>query len=98
MNVFAALEGTEAAAATAVVGLVPASARAERPRQIRADRPFLFLIRDNASGQALWEASARDSDGNALAGDARLLQVRARVHVRGGGGVTSPPPVPRRRW
>jgi serpin B len=42
-------KGTEAAAATAVIlglrGLLPSL-----PRQLNADRPFLFLIRDNASG------------------------------------------------
>ena len=45
-------EGTEAAAATAVVGVT-----AIRPEEIpvfRADHPFLFLIRDNRSGSILF--------------------------------------------
>jgi len=45
-------EGTEAAAATAVVGVT-----AVRPEEIpvfRADHPFLFLIRDNDSGSILF--------------------------------------------
>ncbi len=46
-------EGTEAAAATAVVmrgrGLAPAP-----PSEFRADHPFLFLIRDNQTGSILF--------------------------------------------
>ena len=45
-------EGTEAAAATGVVvGLRSAPAK---PTVFRADRPFLFLIRDNATGSILF--------------------------------------------
>jgi serpin B len=45
-------EGTEAAAATgAVVSLVAAMAR---PAVFRADHPFLFFIRDSASGAVLF--------------------------------------------
>jgi serpin B len=43
-------EGTEAAAATAVV----TRAIAIRPSVFRADHPFLFLIRDNSSGSILF--------------------------------------------
>jgi serpin B len=46
-------EGTEAAAATAVVVAQPASARAPA-RVFRADRPFLFLIRDTKHGTILF--------------------------------------------
>ncbi len=48
-------EGTEAAAATGV-GMRTTSIAAEpaRPVVFRADRPFLFLIRDNRSGAALF--------------------------------------------
>lgn len=46
-------EGTEAAAATGVVvGL--RSAAPTQPPVFRADRPFLFLIRDNATGSVLF--------------------------------------------
>lgn len=46
-------EGTEAAAATAVVvGLK--SAAPDRPVVFRADHPFIFLIRDNRSGGILF--------------------------------------------
>ena len=43
-------EGTEAAAATAVV----MSKEISRPRVFRADHPFLFLIRDNITGSILF--------------------------------------------
>jgi serpin B len=47
-------EGTEAAAATAVVvGREAVSARPE-PKEFRADRPFVFAIRDNATGTLLF--------------------------------------------
>jgi serpin B len=45
-------EGTEAAAATAVVISKPA-ARPE-PKVFRADRPFVYVIRDNTTGAALF--------------------------------------------
>jgi serine protease inhibitor len=50
-------KGTEAAAATAVIMLAPPSARPEmRPftPQFRADRPFVFLIRDRKSDTILF--------------------------------------------
>jgi serpin B len=46
-------EGTEAAAATGVVMRVT-SVKPERIPVFRADRPFLFLIRDNKSGSILF--------------------------------------------
>ncbi len=47
-------KGTEAAAATAVV-MKPASAMpTDRPLEFRADRPFVFLIRDNRTGTILF--------------------------------------------
>jgi len=48
-------KGTEAAAATAVV-MVGSSAKLplETPREFRADHPFLFLIRDSATGSILF--------------------------------------------
>ncbi|MBE3069917.1 MAG: serpin family protein [Planctomycetes bacterium] len=45
-------EGTEAAAATAVVAL--GGAAPAKPIEFRADHPFLFLIRDSASGTILF--------------------------------------------
>jgi serpin B len=41
--------GTEAAAATGVV-----SQESSLPPQFRADRPFVFLIRDNRNGSVLF--------------------------------------------
>jgi serpin B len=46
-------EGTEAAAATAVVSRAP-SPVPPRPKLFRADRPFLFLIRDARHGTVLF--------------------------------------------
>jgi serpin B len=45
-------EGTEAAAATGVV--MKTRAVQAQPKVFRADRPFLFLIRDNATGSILF--------------------------------------------
>lgn len=48
-------EGTEAAAATAVVMLAGSAAPPpEKPVEFRADRPFLFWIRDRQSGTVLF--------------------------------------------
>jgi serpin B len=47
-------EGTEAAAATAVVMRSMAMAREQPPIVFRADHPFLFVIRDNRSGAILF--------------------------------------------
>ena len=44
-------QGTEAAAAT---GIVVATRAAPAPREVRVDRPFLFLIRDRESGSLLF--------------------------------------------
>jgi serpin B len=44
--------GTEAAAATAVI--LPASAPIEQPVVLNLDHPFVFLIRDNATGAILF--------------------------------------------
>lgn len=53
-------EGTEAAAATAVMGVLAGSAAGGGPRRISVDRPFLFLIRDNASGLVLFLGRVSD--------------------------------------
>jgi serpin B len=49
-------KGTEAAAATAVIMMMKASAPINRPftPTFNADRPFLFLIRDKATGSVLF--------------------------------------------
>ena len=51
-------EGTEAAAATAVV-MAPRG-RPPRPKVFRADRPFLFLIREKATGTILFMGRVLD--------------------------------------
>jgi serpin B len=57
-------KGTEAAAATAVT-MVRSSAmiRPETPVVVRADRPFLYLIRDNATGAILFLGRLADPRG-----------------------------------
>jgi serpin B len=55
-------EGTEAAAATAVV-MAPGSAPVRerpKPKVFKADRPFCFAIRDNASGAILFMGRVAD--------------------------------------
>ena len=47
-------EGTEAAAATAVVMRAGAAPKPEEPKIFRADHPFLFLVRDRKSGTILF--------------------------------------------
>ena len=47
-------EGTEAAAATAVVMETKGIHIPEEPVVFRADHPFLFLIRDNRTGSILF--------------------------------------------
>jgi len=53
-------KGTEAAAATAVVMAEAGAAPAEPPFQFKADHPFLFFIRDNASGLVLFMGRVAD--------------------------------------
>ena len=49
-------EGTEAAAVTAVVGIVPVSFSFDRPKVIEftANRPFIFFIQDKTTGSMLF--------------------------------------------
>jgi serpin B len=53
-------EGTEAAAATAIVITAMAMARPQPPVIFRADHPFIFLIRDNRSGAILFMGRVTD--------------------------------------
>ena len=53
-------EGTEAAAATAIVMRSMAMARELPPVVFRADHPFVFLIRDNRSGAILFMGRVSD--------------------------------------
>lgn len=53
-------EGTEAAAATAVIVGVPTSVAIEPAARFVADRPFLFLIRDTRSGAILFMGRLTD--------------------------------------
>jgi serpin B len=53
-------KGTEAAAATAVVMAEAGAAPMEPPFQFKADHPFLFFIRDNASGLILFMGRVAD--------------------------------------
>jgi len=52
-------KGTEAAAATAVV-MARAGAAPQKLVEFKADHPFLFLIRDNASGLVLFIGRVAD--------------------------------------
>jgi serine protease inhibitor len=47
-------DGTEAAAATAVVMLTSAAPSQERPLEFRADRPFIYIIKDCRSGAIIF--------------------------------------------
>ena len=47
-------KGTEAAAATAVVMRMTAVLNPQQPAVFKADRPFIFLIRDNTTGAILF--------------------------------------------
>jgi len=53
-------EGTEAAAATAIVMRSLAVTREQPPIVFRADHPFIFLIRDNRSGGILFMGRVTD--------------------------------------
>jgi serpin B len=55
-------EGTEAAAATAVIMTMGAAAPEPMP-EFRADHPFLFLIRDKKSGAILFMGRVMDPRG-----------------------------------
>jgi serpin B len=58
-------EGTEAAAATAVVMRVTAIAQPRPPVVFRADHPFLFVIRDRKTGSVLFMGRVADPSASA---------------------------------
>ncbi|MEX1365355.1 MAG: serpin family protein, partial [Nannocystaceae bacterium] len=53
-------KGTEAAAATAIVARAGSAAPIEEPREVKVDRPFLYLIRDTNSGLVLFMGRVTD--------------------------------------
>jgi serpin B len=53
-------EGTEAAAATGIVGVTSAAPGPEEPFQFVADRPFAFFITENRSGAILFMGVVND--------------------------------------
>jgi serpin B len=55
-------KGTEAAAATAVVMKLRSAPVEDPPLRVKVDRPFLFLIRDNASGMVLFLGRVSDPE------------------------------------
>jgi serpin B len=53
-------KGTEAAAATAIVMSLTSAPQPEQAKVFRADRPFIFVIRHNASGAILFMGRVTD--------------------------------------
>lgn len=56
-------EGTEAAAATAIIMETAADAMPDEPIELRIDRPFLFAIRDTRTGAILFLGRVTDPRG-----------------------------------
>jgi serpin B len=61
-------KGTEAAAATAIAMRAGAAPRQAEPAVFRADHPFLFLIRDDATGSILFLGRLADPPAPSSAG------------------------------
>ncbi|MCB9718702.1 MAG: serpin family protein [Myxococcales bacterium] len=53
-------KGTEAAAATAIAARAGSAAPVDEPREVKVDRPFLYLIRDTRSGLLLFMGRVTD--------------------------------------
>jgi len=75
-------EGTEAAAATAVVMREFAAVVPERPPVFRADHPFVFLIRHEKSGAILFMGRVATLEGPAVAAPAAPATPAAPAPVR----------------
>ena len=58
-NITVTEEGTEAAAATAV-GMATGAPPADEPVELTIDRPFVFALRDTASGAVLFFGRVAD--------------------------------------
>jgi serine protease inhibitor len=62
-NITVGEEGTEAAAATAVIGEAGSAAPVEEPIELRFDRPFVFALRDRTTGAVLFLGRVADPRG-----------------------------------
>jgi serpin B len=62
-NITVGEDGTEAAAATAVIGVAGAAPPEEEPIELRFDRPFVFALRDRTTGAVLFLGRVADPRG-----------------------------------
>ncbi|MFN8021794.1 MAG: serpin family protein [Acidimicrobiales bacterium] len=62
-NITVGEDGTEAAAATAVVGVAGSAAPTDEPIELVFDRPFVFVLRDRPTGAVLFVGRVADPRG-----------------------------------